>query len=164
VLRRLFLGTIAGAFVAVATSAPRTALAKTKAKVEIVDTSWPSAGTETKARVKSVLRTLRRQASASATHLDFGERAKVRLSLVIKELTLTEEEGLIRISCAVVGKLEGGGTAKSRISMGGKPDQRKKLERDALGATSDSVMVRLAELAKAANRSEKSEKKKPTAA
>lgn len=163
-LRRLFLGTIAGALFGVAASAPRAALAKAKAKVEIVDTSWPSPGTETKARVKSVLRLLRRQATASAKHLDFGDQAKVRLSLVIKELALTEQEGLIRISCAVVGKLEGGGTAKSRISMGAKPDQRKKLEREALSATSESVMVRLAELAKASSRAAKSETKKPTAA
>jgi len=123
-------------------------VAHAKAKVEITDVSWPGAPKD-KGREKSVVRTLRRLATAASAHLDFGSAGKARVKLSLKRFELTEEEGLLRLSCEVVGKLDGGGTARSKIRLGAKPENRKKLERQALSATSDSVMVRLAEMAKA---------------
>ncbi|MFO0550695.1 MAG: hypothetical protein U0271_20035 [Polyangiaceae bacterium] len=126
--------------------APRDAEAKTK--VEIGAVEWKPHEEVTKEREKQVRTKVRRLAAASAKHLDFGKKGKVEVSFVVKELTVTTEGDVIRVTCTLLGKLKGGGSARSRLSFGGKPDARKKLEREVLTAVTDGVMTRLAEIAR----------------
>jgi hypothetical protein len=48
----------------------------------------------------------------------------------------------------VVGRIEGGPSARSRIRLGGRPSERKKLEKDALKVVATGIVTRLAELAR----------------
>ena len=123
--------------------------AHAKAKVEIAAVEVTPAAQVDKTRDDKVRRSIRRLAAASLKHLDFGKTGKVEATLVVKELKFEESDGLLRITCTLVGKIKGGGTAKSRISFGGKPDKKKQLEKQVLGAVTDGVMTRLAELARA---------------
>jgi hypothetical protein len=53
------------------------------------------------------------------------------------------------VTCSLVGRLKGGGTARSKIAFGGKPSNRSKLERQVLASVTDGVIIRLSELARA---------------
>jgi hypothetical protein len=66
----------------------------------------------------------------------------------VSEFTVIEQDGLVRVSCTLIGKLEKGGVAKSRISFGGAPAKRKHLEKQVLSAVSEGLMVRLAHIAR----------------
>lgn len=141
---RLVLAAAIGLFVAL--GAARSAHAK--AKVEIVAVELTQGVTSTKARDKHVMTAVRRMANQAAKHLDFGKQGRVEVKLVVKELSLIEADGVLRVTCTLVGRLKGGGSAKSRLSFGGKPDKKKQLERQVLTSVTDGVMTRLAMLAR----------------
>jgi hypothetical protein len=120
-----------------------------KATLEVASVDVAQKVTLTKERDRRLKLAVRRLAAQSAKHLDFGKQGKVQVTILIKELTIEESDDVVRVTCTLVGKLEGGGSAKSRISFGGKPDKKKKLEKQVLGSVTDGVMTRLAELARA---------------
>ncbi len=123
------------------------ALAKAKMEVAAVEVNGKLE--LDKERDRHVRTTIRRLASHSAKHLDFGKHGKVEVTLIVKELTIEQGPDVLRITCTLVGKLAGGGSARSRISFGGKPDKKKQLEKQVLSSVTDGVMTRLAELARA---------------
>jgi hypothetical protein len=124
------------------------ARAKGKGKLEIASVDWPTPGPSMKLREKQIKTSIRRLAVQAAKHLDFGDEKAVA-TLIVKELVTSEADGVLKVSCSLVGRLRGGGTARSKIAFGGKPDTRKKIERQVLASVTDGVMVRLAELARA---------------
>ena len=139
-------------------ASPAVAIAKPKAKVEIASVDWKGAEEATPDRARRLRASVRRIAYESAKRLDFGVDGKVELGLLVKELTFTEEaDGVLRISCVVVGRLKGVGSARSKLSFGGRPDQKKKLERQALSSVIDGVMVRLADMSRAEAKRKKAE-------
>ncbi|NUP08550.1 MAG: hypothetical protein HOW73_21075 [Polyangiaceae bacterium] len=119
-----------------------------KAKVDVAAVELTKSVSTTKQRDKQLQTTLRRFAHQAAKHLDFGKVDRVEVTLVVKELSVVESDGLLRVSCTLVGKLKGGGSAKSRLSFGGKPDKKKQLERQVLSSVTDGVMTRLAMLSR----------------
>ena len=123
------------------------ASAKGKGKLEIASVEWPSPSASMKLREKQIRTSIRRLAVQSAKHLDFGSEKAVA-TLIVKELATSEADGVLKVSCSLVGRLKGGGTARSKIAFGGKPENRKKIERQVLASVTDGVMVRLAELAR----------------
>ena len=124
------------------------ARAKGKGKLEIAAVEWPTPGPSMKLREKQVKTSIRRLALQAAKHLDFGSDKAVA-TLIVKELVASEADGVLKVSCSLVGRLKGGGTARSKIAFGGKPDSRKKIERQVLSSVTDGVIIRLAELARA---------------
>lgn len=122
--------------------------ARKKAKLEISAVELSDAASVAKERDKRVRSMIRRFATKSAKHLDFGETGRVEITLLVRELTVAEADGVLRVTCTIVGKLEGGKTAKSRLSFGGKPSRKKELEQQVLGAVTEGVMTRLAMLAR----------------
>ncbi len=128
--------------------------AHARTKVEIVSVVWAKP-TESAQRVKAVERSVRRHAAAAMKHLKFGEAGKARVTITIRDLQVIEDGDVLRMSCTLVGKLEGGGSARSKISFGGKLDERKKLERQVIAAAAEGLMVRLAEMAKQRERDAK---------
>ena len=122
--------------------------ASAKAKLDITSVELTKGAASTKARDKQVMTTVRRLANQAAKHLNFGKKGRVEITLVVKELSLIESDGVLRVSCTLVGRLKGGGSAKSRLSFGGKPDKKKQLERQVLTSVTDGVMTRLAMLAR----------------
>lgn len=91
---------------------------------------------------------LRASLSRAAKPLDFGVERRVGMTVRVSEFVVTETDGLLRITCTLVGKLEKGGTAKSHITFGGAPSKRKHLEKQVLSAVSEGLMVRLAEISR----------------
>lgn len=142
--RRDFLALAALLALGVATPAR----AKGKGKLEIASVDWPSPGPSMKLREKQIKTTIRRLAAQAAKHLDFGDEKAVA-TLIVKELVTSEADGVLKVSCNLVGRLKGGGTARSKIAFGGKPENRKKIERQVLSSVTDGVIIRLAELARA---------------
>lgn len=91
---------------------------------------------------------LRASLTRAAKPLDFGVERRVGMTVRVSEFVVSETDGLLRITCTLVGKLEKGGTAKSHITFGGAPGKRKHLEKQVLSAVSEGLMVRLAEIAR----------------
>jgi hypothetical protein len=79
---------------------------------------------------------------------DWGAGAKNRIEyrFFVTELTLTEEEGVLRVRCTAVGKLPKGKTAKSRLSFSGDPHKKSELVKRVLDIVARGVITRLAEL------------------
>jgi len=97
-------------------------------------------------RVAKALKNLLKDASKKA---DFGKTGKVALRARITEYVVEKRGDVLRIRCTVVGRLEGGPSAKSRISFGGDPNDPKGLEKQVLTMVAHGVTSRLAALAKA---------------
>jgi hypothetical protein len=81
--------------------------------------------------------------------VDFGKSGKVSLRAKITEYIVEKRGDVLHIRCTVVGRLEGGPSAKSRISFGGDPNDPKGLEKQVLSMVAQGVTSRLAALAKA---------------
>jgi hypothetical protein len=151
---RWIAGLLLGATVSLA--APGTAAARTPTKVEWTRVEAP-AGKDA-ARLEKLLRNLLKEASRKA---DFGKARKVSLRARITEYAVERRGDVLRIRCAVVGRLEGGASAKSRVSFGGDPKDPGALEKQVLGMVASGVVSRLAALARA--RAEQEAKEKPKA-
>jgi hypothetical protein len=120
--------------------APRPAYAK--AELSITKLELPE---NTSADLEKKLRKLLKQ---TASHLDFGKSKKVEVAIRLKEFTIETSDDLVRVTATLVGRLKGGGTARSHISFGAKPSKRKSLEKQVLKMVADSVLTRLAEMAR----------------
>jgi hypothetical protein len=81
-------------------------------------------------------------------HVDWGAGRKNRIEyrFFVTELTLTEQDGVLRVRCTAVGKLPRGKTAKSKLSFSGDPNQRSDLVKRVLEIVARGVITRLAEL------------------
>lgn len=140
-LRRL-LASIA--FVAaILAAAPGPAEARGHAKVEWKRVDVPSG--EDSERIARMLRKLLTEASRKA---DFGKADRVVLDARVAELAWEDRGDVVRFSCTVVGRLEGGPSARSRISFGASPKDRQSLEKQVLTLVAKGVVARLAEIAR----------------
>jgi hypothetical protein len=99
-------------------------------------------------REKEVGREVRRAAQRSSKSLDFGGMKRLELSFEVVELDVQTTDELVRVSCTIVGRLRGGGTARSHLSFGGKPSRRTALERQVIGMVTEGVVTRLAEMSR----------------
>jgi hypothetical protein len=124
---------------------PRAAEARSNADVE-----WTRVDvrptTKDGARLAKNLHQLLREASRKA---DFGKTGKVLLRARIAEYVVEQKGDVLRIRCTVIGRLEGGPSAKSRIAFGGDPKDPKALETQVLKMVAAGLTGRLAALAKA---------------
>jgi len=141
--RRAFVAFVAAFAVGLASPAA----AKGKSKLEIASVDFPNPGAITKDREKQITSSIRRLAMQSAKNLDFGPD-KVVVTLIVRELSTSEDEGVLKVACTLIGRIKGGGSARSKIAFGGKPDKKKKIEKQVLASVTDGVMIRLAELAR----------------
>ncbi len=152
-LRRMLTTLVLVTLAALATSPA--AEARPKADVEWTRVDAPSTNKDGERLAKN-LHQLLKEASRKA---DFGKTGKVRLRARITEYVVEQKGDVLRIRCTVIGRLEGGPSAKSRIAFGGDPKDPKGLEKQVLKMVAYGVTSRLAALAKA----REAAKKKPTA-
>jgi hypothetical protein len=138
------LSAVAFAVIA-AFATPRPADARPKADVEWTRVDAPTT-TKDGARLAKNLHQLLKEASRKA---DFGKSGKVLLRARIAEYVVEQKGDVLRIRCTVIGRLEGGPSAKSRIAFGGDPKDPKALEKQVLTMVAHGVTSRLAALAKA---------------
>lgn len=140
--RLLWILSVLFAIASIAFAAPAWA----KAKVDVAAIEFRQ--TSDKQAQKRVSTTIRRQVARAAKHLDFGTTSRVEISFVVRDVDVVEEDGVVTVTCTLLGKLKGGGSARSKIRFGGKPDARKKIERQVVSAATDGVMTRLAQLSR----------------
>lgn len=147
-------------FLGAALAVPTVADARGKAQVEWKDVDAPSGPDE--ARLERTLRKLLVKASKKASFGDIS--GKVKVSARVTELAWEDKGDVVRLSCTVVGRIEGGPSAKSRISFGGAPAQRAALEKQVLEMVANGVVTRLAEISKSREAKAKKEAEKRKAA
>ncbi|MCC6526213.1 MAG: hypothetical protein IT373_26440 [Polyangiaceae bacterium] len=97
-------------------------------------------------RVGERLRTALRRASR---HAKWGKGRHLVLSARVTHFDWERGDGVLRLSCTVVARIGGGQGARSRIRMGGRPEERAKLEKQVLGIVANGLVTRLSELARA---------------
>jgi len=136
--RRAWIGGVLAA--AVTLALPATAEA---ADVVVTDVLVPE-GPEAKATAKMV----RRLIAGSAKRAKWGKASKVRILVRVAQLDVTEEGDVLRVTCTMSGRLEGGPGARSRLSYGGHPSRRKDLVKKVLGMVGDGLVTRLAQMAR----------------
>jgi hypothetical protein len=108
-------------------------------------TSVEADGAADERRVEKLLRELLTEASRRA---DWGKGPTLKLSARVRALEWQRLDDVLRVDVTVVGRIEGGPSARSRIRLGGRPAERKKLEKDALRVVATGIVTRLAELAR----------------
>lgn len=157
-MRRASRLIVALALALTASLAPaESAFAKGKARVEWTRVDAPE-GKKDGDRIARTLRGLLKEASRKA---DFGKSGKVTLRAKITEYVVEKKGDVLRIRCTVIGRVEGGPSAKSRVSFGGDPNDPKGLEKQVLSTVAHGVTSRLAAIAR--SRAEAEEKKKKAA-
>lgn len=97
-------------------------------------------------RLVRLLKPLLQSATRKA---DFGKSKGVVLHARILSWSSFTQGDVHRVSCTLVGRIQGGPTARSRISFGGRPSERAALEKQVLTMVANGVVTRLAEIAKA---------------
>jgi hypothetical protein len=136
---------------AVALGAPlaKPSIAAAKAKVEVKSVEWKTSNVADVAREKRLSSEIRRAAQRAAKGLDFGKSGRVELSFTVVEVSREDLGDVVRVSCTLVGRVAGGGRARSKLRFGGHPKDTKKLEKQVVIAATDGVMTRLSEMARA---------------
>jgi hypothetical protein len=125
--------------VVAAAALPRVALAKAELAVTSVKLPEDHKSKEFEKIVRSAI-------SRAAKPLNFGSSKRVEITVRVTEFTIETTDDLVRVTCTLVGRLKGGGTARSHISFGDKPSKKNKLEKQVLKMASESVLMRLAEM------------------
>lgn len=124
-------------------AAPHVAAAHGHAHVEWTRIEVPEG--EDAARIGKRLKALLIEASRKA---DFGAAARVEASVKVVELTWETRGDVVRMTCAIVGRLKDGPVARSKIRFGGDPAKRDELEKQVLASVSAGLVARLAQLAR----------------
>jgi hypothetical protein len=118
------------------------AAAYAKPEVKIVDVQLPEGEDAKKTKM------VRRLLASAARRAQFGDAKSVRITARVTELELVEQGDVLKVRCTMVGRLEGASRARSRIEFGGRPSERKELERKVIGMVADGLMTRLAQMAR----------------
>ncbi|UQA60891.1 hypothetical protein [Polyangium aurulentum] len=139
-ISRTLAGLLLGTLVTLAAPAS-TALARTPTAVDWTRVDAPPG--DDADRLAKNLKGALKDASRKA---DFGKTRKVALRARITEYVVEKRGDVLRIRVAVVGRIVGGPSAKSRISFGGDPRDPKGLEKQVLTMVANGVVSRLAAL------------------
>jgi len=102
-------------------------------------------------------KTLRKLLEQAAKKANFGKAKSLSLSVKVIEFTSEQKGDVHRVSCTIVGRIPGGPNAKSRISFGGSPAEKAKLEKQVLTMVTQAVVSRLAEIVRSRAEKEKEE-------
>jgi hypothetical protein len=122
--------------------APGAALARTKVEWSRVDVP---AG-ENAARISKVLRAALTQA---AHKTNFGKAKSITLSAKLVAFSAEQRGDVLRVNCTMMGRVQGGQGARSKISFGGSPAQRAELEKQVLTMVANGLVARLAQIVRA---------------
>lgn len=93
---------------------------------------------------------LQRFLKEATRRADWGKRkdpkSEVALKAQLTRFEWHESEGVLRLDVAAVGRVVGGPGVKTKIRVGGKPNERSKLEKEGLRIVADGLVTRLAEI------------------
>ena len=123
-------------------AAPTMASAKPKPKVEWVRVEVPE-GQDAARRTKLLKEALK----VAAKRADFGKvETKIALTARIVGMKMEQRGDVLQVTCSVMGRVQGGAGARSKISYGGSPDKREQLEKDVLTMVANGLVARLAQI------------------
>jgi hypothetical protein len=123
-------------------AAPASATAKPRPKIEWARVDVPEG--EGAARHAKVLKEALKKA---AKHADFGKATgKITLTARIVELKTETRGDVLRVTCSVSGRVQGGKGARSKISYGGHPERRDALEKEVITMVANGLVARLAQI------------------
>ncbi len=109
--------------------------------------AWADVAVREGSDQKRIARELSALLKKATRHADWGKRkAPVRLSARVTRFAWIEGDGVVRLEVTVVGRILQGPEVRSRIRVGGHPDQRKKLEREGLRIVAEGLVTRLADI------------------
>jgi len=97
---------------------------------------------------KRVSATFRKLLKRQSRRAKWGKGDRLELSAKVVKLDWEEREDVLRISVTVVAKIAGGKGARSKIRLGGRLTERRKLEKQALKIVSGGLVTRLSSLAR----------------
>jgi hypothetical protein len=75
-----------------------------------------------------------------------GRGSTISYRFIVSELSITVQDGVLRVSCTAVGRLPKGKTAKGSLAYGGDPRKRNAEVTKVLQIVARGVITRLAEL------------------
>ncbi len=96
-------------------------------------------------RVGSSLKKLLVTASKKAK---WGKGEKIELSARVTKLDWETRDDVVLVHVTVVGKIKGGESARAYIRIGGRPSEKRKLEKQALRIVADGLVTRLSDIAR----------------
>jgi hypothetical protein len=93
-------------------------------------------------------RQLRKVLRREARRVDWGagRGSTITYRFSVKRLAITEEDGVLRVSCTAIGRLPKGKQAKGSLTFGGDPRRRNAVIGKVLQIVARGVLTRLAEL------------------
>jgi hypothetical protein len=97
---------------------------------------------------KHMLRRAARRADWGA-----GRGARIEYRVVVEELAVAEEAGVLRVRCTALGRLPRGKSARSHLDFGGDPKNRRAVVERVLEIVARGVVTRLAALERERRRS-----------
>lgn len=116
--------------------------ARAATTVEIGDVAVPPGDGQKQAEKR--LRNALREAAKEA---DFGKVKSVKIAAKLVEWKVEKSDDVLRITCTLVGRVEGGKSARSHLSYGGRLDEQTKLEKLVVRMVARGLLTRLAQLA-----------------
>jgi hypothetical protein len=109
---------------------------------------WTSVEAADAKDAKQVEQRLRKLLTEASRRADWGKGPTLKLAASVRTMRWERQGDVLRLDVTVVGRIVGGPSARSRIRLGGRPSERTKLEKDALGVVATGIVIRLAELAR----------------
>jgi hypothetical protein len=97
---------------------------------------------------KRVERNLKRMLKKATRRAKWGKHKGIKLSARVVQWKWEDRGDVVRLSVTVVARIAGGRKARSHIRVGGRPKERRKLEREALKIVSEGLVTRLSALAR----------------
>ncbi|MBK8253312.1 MAG: hypothetical protein IPK82_11690 [Polyangiaceae bacterium] len=91
-------------------------------------------------------KTLKKLLDQAARKASFGKAKKVSFQIKVADFISEQKGDVHRVTCTMIGRIPGGPSAKSRISFGGNPAEKAKLEKQVLTMVANAVVTRLAEI------------------
>jgi hypothetical protein len=96
-------------------------------------------------RVEQTLTKLLKNATRKAK---WGKGDTVELSAKLTQLEWERRDDVLRVSVTVVARITGKPFARSRIRIGGRPADKRKIEKEALRIVSEGLITRLSDMAR----------------
>ncbi len=94
-------------------------------------------------------KSLKKLLDEAARKANFGKAKTLSLTVKLTDFTSETKGDVHRVTCSIVGRIPGGPSARSRISFGGSPADKAKLEKQVLTMVARAVVTRLAEIVRA---------------
>lgn len=110
--------------------------------------TWARIDVPASEKSEALQKQLKKILDKAAKKADFGKGGTVALSVKVVEMVSVSEGDVHRVRCTMIGRIVGGPSVKSRISFGGSPADKAKLEKQVLEMVANAVVARLAEIAR----------------